>query len=189
MPRRRTQPQQQQRPRRSRRTNRNELARRQQRRVAHLRELEEARLRAGEPRRSLRLQALPGTRYVLFGEAGYWDPTDLLGEELPAHGLRRAWEEEDHEDKSSVTTSGTSTEAASTNSSHEYDHTPEGVRKTTPKDGLRFATGRGQRQAARDNDDTEGPEHAGREQHYQVRPGTRTADRETDNVTSDVTIG
>jgi hypothetical protein len=99
------------------------------------------------------------------------------------------WEEEDHKDESSATTSGTSTEAASTNSSHEYDHTPEGVRKTTPKDGLRFATGRGQQQAARDNDDTEGPEHAGREQHYQVRPGTRTADRETDDVTSDVTIG
>ncbi len=77
---------------------------------------------------------------------GYWDPTDLLGEEL-------------------------------------------GVRKTTPEDGLRFATGRGQQQAARDNDNTEGPEHAGQEQHYQVRPGTRTADRETDDVTSDITIG
>ncbi len=132
---------------------------------------------------------LPGTRYVLFGEAGYWDPTDLLGEELPAHGFRRAWEEKDHEDKSSATTSSTSTEAARTDSSHEYDHTPEGVRKTTPEDGLRFATGRGQQQAARDNDDTEGPKHAGQEQHYQVRPGTRTADRETDDVTSDVTIG
>jgi hypothetical protein len=81
------------------------------------------------------------------------------------------------------------TETASTNSSLNYSHTPEGVRKSTPEDGLRFAAGRGQLQAARDNKDTEGPEHAGREQHNQVRPGTQTAERETDDVTSDVTIG
>jgi hypothetical protein len=194
MPRRRTQQQQQQHPRHSRRTQRINRPRYQQRLVAHLREIEEARLRAGEPRRSLSLRAAPpGTRYVLFGEAGCWDPTDFLGEELPPRGFRRAWVDKDREDSTeaaSTTMSITSTtETASTNSSLNYSHTPEGVRKTTPDKGLQSVAGRGQLQAACDNEDTEGPKHAGREQHNQVRPGTQTAERETDNVTSNVTIG
>ena len=63
-----------------------------QRRLAeHLREVEANRVRAGEPRRSIRLHFHfdRRLRYFLFGEDGYINPNDPGGDEFPRHGWRR----------------------------------------------------------------------------------------------------
>jgi hypothetical protein len=65
---------------------------RQQRRLAqHLRDIEAARIRNGEPRRSIRLlfRYDPAFRYIIFGEEGYVNPNDLFErEDFPSFGWR-----------------------------------------------------------------------------------------------------
>ncbi len=60
----------------------------------HLCEVEEERIRDGEPRRSLRLhfkKYIPDFRYLLFGEEGYATPTDDSDpREFPTYGFRAA---------------------------------------------------------------------------------------------------
>jgi hypothetical protein len=75
--------------RRSRRLQRLEHARRQRRLAEHLREVEAARIRASEPRRSIRLHFHydRAFRYILFGEEGYISPNNPYeGDEFPRFG-------------------------------------------------------------------------------------------------------
>jgi len=77
--------------RRSRRLLRQRNAQLQRQLANHLREVEAARLRAGEPRRSIRLQfqADRRWRYFLFGEEGYVNANDPFDpDEFPAYGWR-----------------------------------------------------------------------------------------------------
>ena len=77
----------------SRGLNNSALARRQWQLAVHLRDIEAQRIQANESQRSLRLSAqrVPGYRYIIFGEEGYADPSDILGE-LPRFGFRRVRE-------------------------------------------------------------------------------------------------
>ena len=75
----------------SRRLQRLEHARRHRQLAEHLREVEAARIRAGEPRRSLRLHFRfdPTFRYILCGEEGYVNPNDPYErQEFPTFGWR-----------------------------------------------------------------------------------------------------
>ncbi len=66
----------------------------QQRAAQHLCEVEEERIRDGEPRRSLQLhfkKYIPDFRYLLFGEEGYATRTnDSDPREFPTYGFRAA---------------------------------------------------------------------------------------------------
>jgi hypothetical protein len=73
----------------SRRIQRLQQARQQRRLAQHLRDIEAARIRNGEPRRSIRLlfRYDPAFRYIIFGEEGYVSPNDRFeGEEFPSFG-------------------------------------------------------------------------------------------------------
>jgi hypothetical protein len=75
----------------SRRIQRLQQARQQRRLAQHLRDIEAARIRNGEPRRSIRLlfRYDPAFRYIIFGEEGYVSPNDHFeGEEFPSFGWR-----------------------------------------------------------------------------------------------------
>ena len=77
--------------RRSRRIQRIQDARQQRQLAEHLWEIEVERIRAGEPRRSLRLHFRfdPGFRYWIFGEEGYVLQNDRFeGREFPTFGWR-----------------------------------------------------------------------------------------------------
>ncbi len=75
----------------SRRLQRLEHARRQRQLAEHLSEVEAARIRAGKPRRSLRLHFRfdPTFHYILCGEEGYVNPNDPCErQEFPTFGWR-----------------------------------------------------------------------------------------------------
>jgi hypothetical protein len=75
----------------SHRLQRLEHARRQKQLAEHLREIEAARIRAGEPRQSLRLHFRfdPTFCYILCGKEGYVNPNDPYErQEFPTFGWR-----------------------------------------------------------------------------------------------------